>query len=158
MKAASVKEVKDELKHLSKEELINLTLNLSRFKKENKELLTYLLFEVQNEAAFIEDIKEEIDEGFELMKNQTFYHAKKSIRKILRNTKKYIRYSKRKDTEAELLIYYCSKFQELPQSLKNSKAMQNIFDKQIEIAEKAIAKLHEDLQYDLKREIDSLIH
>ena len=156
MKAASLKEVKDELKHLSKEDLIELTLNLSRFKKENKELLTYLLFEVQNEAAFIQSVKDEMDIAFNLLKTQTFYHAKKSVRKILRNTKKYIRYSKKKETEAELLIYYCSKFKDLSTNFKESRAMQNIYDKQLEIASKAITKLHEDLQYDFKREIEEM--
>ena len=44
MKAAGVKEIKKELNDRSKEELAELCLKLSKFKKENKELLTYLLF------------------------------------------------------------------------------------------------------------------
>ena len=44
MKAAGVKAIKDDLKMRSKEELQELCLTLSKFKKENKELLTYLLF------------------------------------------------------------------------------------------------------------------
>lgn len=158
MKTKSLKEIKDELKHLSKEDLMELILNLSKYKKENKELLVYLLFEIENEADFIQSIKVEMDDGFELLKKQTFYHSKKSARKILRITKKYIRYSKKKETEVELLIYYCSKFTELPNSFKESKAMKNIYVKQLEIAEKAIAKLHEDLQYDYKREIAELVY
>ena len=53
MKTASVKEIKDELKFKTSDELRELCLQLSRFKKENKELLTYLLFEAQDEEAFI---------------------------------------------------------------------------------------------------------
>lgn len=60
MKAATVKQIKDELKHTSQEDLINLCLRLSRFKKENKELLTYLLFESHNEADYIEVLKRKL--------------------------------------------------------------------------------------------------
>ena len=64
MKTATVKQLKDELKHNSSEELINLCLRLSRFKKENKELLTYLLFEAHDEDTYIENVKLEIDSLF----------------------------------------------------------------------------------------------
>ena len=43
MKAVSVKELSQELLNRSPKELRDLCLRLSRFKKENKELLTYLL-------------------------------------------------------------------------------------------------------------------
>ena len=42
MKAVTIKQLKDELAHKSASELKELCLHLSRFKKENKELLTYL--------------------------------------------------------------------------------------------------------------------
>jgi len=53
MKSATVKQIKDELKDLSKEDLISTILRLSKFKKENKELLTYLLFESHNEGDYV---------------------------------------------------------------------------------------------------------
>ena len=49
MKTATVKQIKDELSYKSANELKELCLHLSRFKKENKELLTYLLFEAHDE-------------------------------------------------------------------------------------------------------------
>ena len=94
MKPAGVKAIKEELKIRSREELIELCLNLSKFKKENKELLTYLLFEADDENYFIKGIKEEIKTQFEEVNRKSYYYVKKSIRKILRNTKKNIRYSK----------------------------------------------------------------
>ena len=60
MKTATVKEIKTELTHRSTQELIELCLRLSRFKKENKELLTYLLFESTHEEGYIESIKNEV--------------------------------------------------------------------------------------------------
>ena len=50
MKTATVREIKLELKDKSSDELVELCLMLSKFKKENKELLTYLLYEKHNEA------------------------------------------------------------------------------------------------------------
>lgn len=61
MKAASIKTIKDELKHKTSSELLELCLTLTRFKKENKELLTYLLFEAHDEDRYIETVKLEIN-------------------------------------------------------------------------------------------------
>ncbi|MDP3353474.1 MAG: hypothetical protein Q8S44_07020, partial [Flavobacteriaceae bacterium] len=60
MKIVTVKEIKTELSHHSTTELIEIILRLSKFKKNNKELLTYLLFEAENEEEFIKKIKIEI--------------------------------------------------------------------------------------------------
>ena len=109
MKAVTVKELKTELIDRSHSELMELCLRLSRFKKENKELLTYLLFESSNEHGYINSVKIEIDAQFEMINTKTYYFIKKSVRKILRIIKKYIRYSKNKETEIELLLYFCKK-------------------------------------------------
>jgi hypothetical protein len=61
MKTATVRELKQELSHLSHNEILELCLRLSKFKKENKELLTYLLFEESNESIYIENVKIEVD-------------------------------------------------------------------------------------------------
>ena len=104
MKTATVRELKNELQYRSQTELVELCLRLSKFKKENKELLTYLLFEQLDEDAFILGVKREIASDFELINRNSYFYIKKSVRKILRNTKKYIRYSQKKETEVELLI------------------------------------------------------
>ena len=51
MKAATIQEIKLELSETSPAKLKQLCLHLAKFKKENKELLTYLLFESHDEAA-----------------------------------------------------------------------------------------------------------
>ena len=156
MKAATVKQIKDELKHRSQEELLELCLRLSKFKKENKELLTYLLYDADNEAGYISDVKNEIDDQFELINKKTSYFIKKSVRKILRNIKKYIRYSKQTETEVELLMYFCIKLKDLEPSIEKNVTLKNIFSRQIELIKKAISKLHEDLQYDYGEELSAL--
>ena len=60
MKSATVRELKTELQEKSPKEILELCLRLSRFKKENKELLTYLLFESSDEQSYIESVKEEL--------------------------------------------------------------------------------------------------
>jgi len=156
MKAASVKELKDELSTRPAKELLQLCLRLSRFKKENKELLTYLLFESGNEAAYIQGIKEEMDEAFEQINTRSIYLIKKSVNKVLRNTRKYIRYSLNKETEVDLLIYFCRKLSDMTPHINRSTSLQNIYFRQIESIRKKIAKLHEDLQYDYNLELDTL--
>lgn len=156
MKAVSVSELKKELKLHSQQELIDLCLHLAKFKKENKELLTYLLYESHNEHEYIRVIKEEIDLAISELNVNTLYFTKKGCRKILRSTKKYIRYSKKKETEAELLMYFCSKLTKLRSSYKRSQQMINMFEQQMKMATKAISTLHEDLQYDFQQELELL--
>jgi hypothetical protein len=156
MKAVTVKELKQELNDRSKKELMEYCLRLSKFKKENKELLTYLLFEAADESGYIQTVKNEIDEQFELVNRKNFYFIKKGIRKILSNTKKYIRYSQKKETQVELLIYFCSKLREFTPSYKRNTVLLNLYKRQIVLIKKTVASLHEDLQYDYGMELDEL--
>ncbi|MFY0627468.1 MAG: hypothetical protein JXR07_14295 [Reichenbachiella sp.] len=157
MKAATVSEIKRELKSKSEDDLLNLCLHLSKFKKENKELLTYLLYEAEDEANFIEGVKDEIDELFLLINTNSYFYIKKSVRKILRMIKKYIRYSKKKQTEVELLLHFCKVLKEMKPTMRNDIALHNIFKRQVEMIEKAVSYLHEDLQYDYDHDLRSLI-
>ena len=145
MKAVSVKQLKDELEHKDANELMTICLSLAKFKKENKELLTYLLFEADNEEGYIEAVREEIDEQFLSMNKKNYYFQKKSIRRILKNVKKYIRYSKKKETEIELLLHFCQEMKALKPSVIRQLAMNNLYYRQIDMAKKAISTLHEDL-------------
>ena len=156
MKTATVKELKTELDYHSREKLLELCLTMAKFKKENKELLTYLLFEASNEAFYIEGIKTIIDQQFEDINTNSYYYIKKSVRKILREVKKHIRYSKKTETAVELLIYFCKKLSILKPSMYNSTALKNIYDRQLTLVNKNINSLHEDLQYDWKMEIENL--
>ncbi|KJD34870.1 hypothetical protein PW52_13245 [Tamlana sedimentorum] len=156
MKAASVKEIKTELNELSTKELQDLCLRLSRFKIENKELLTYLLFESHNEDQYIESVKNYMDGEFEIINTKNIFYIKKSVRKILKNIKKYIRYSQNKATEAELLIYFCKKLKQFKPSISRSTQLQNLYNRQLLQAKKRIETLHPDLQYDFHSLLEEL--
>jgi hypothetical protein len=156
MKAASSKEIKTALIEQSPTQLIELCLRLARFKKENKELLTYLLFEEQDEDAYILSAKKVIDEGFETLNIQSVYIAKKNLRKIIRITNKFTKYSGIDTTEITLLIYVCRCIQESGLKLNNSIALKNIYLSLIKKIKTRISGMHEDLQYDFNKEIQEL--
>ena len=156
MKAATVIQLRKELETLDEDYLRELCLRLARFKIENKELLTYLLFESEDEDFYVNGIKEQVDKLFEEINKKSYFYIKKSVRKILRLLKKYARYSNSKETEVELLIYYCYKLKTLNPSISNNLALTKIFLKQIENIEKKIIKLHEDLQFDFRERLKQL--
>ena len=156
MKAATVKQIKDELKHSSNVELMELCLRLARFKKENKEILTYLLFESHDESGYIGTVKQEVDEQFEIINTDSYFYIKKSVRKILRNINKYNRYSLNKETEVELLLYFCQKLKGFKPSIKRNVTLTNIYNRQLDFITKKVSALHEDLQYDFNLMLEEL--
>jgi phosphoglycerate-specific signal transduction histidine kinase len=156
MKAVTVRELRKALNDHPRDELIEMCLQLSKYKKENKELLTYVLFESSYEDGYIESIKEEINEQFDAINTRTFYYIKKSVRKILRTVKKFIRYSKNKETEITLLIYFCEKLLEVKPSIKRNTMLVNLYIRERSSIEKKIEKLHEDLQLDFRNLLQDL--
>jgi hypothetical protein len=156
MKAATLKELKTELSNLPKEELLALCLHLSKYKKENKEMLSYLVFESHQEKEYIEGVKKEIEALFEIINTSSFYLIKKSIRKILRHTKKHIIYSKKKETEVDLLIHFCIQLAQMKPSFKNNTTLDNMYNRILESIQKTVRSMHDDLQYDYKTSIEQL--
>ena len=153
MKAASISEIKRELEGKKNSELAEYCLRLSKFKKENKELLTFLLFEAGDINGYIETIKQEIITSFGEITHTHIYYVKKSVRKILRQVNKQIRIIGSKHAEAELLIQFCNSLKTFPGHLLKNKQVANMYQNHLDKIEKAISSLHPDLQYDLKKQI-----
>jgi hypothetical protein len=153
MKSASLAELKKELLSLKPSRLSELILRIAKYKKENKELLTYLLFESDDEKSFIKNIKDEVDQQFEEMNKSNTYLAKKSLRKILRFVNKHIKYSGLKETEAELLLYFCFKAKASGIPIRKNTVLTNLYEQQLKKINKAIDSMHEDLQYDYQQEL-----
>ncbi|MCK5847427.1 MAG: hypothetical protein KAG84_08305 [Bacteroidales bacterium] len=156
MKTASLKQLKSELEFQNSERVVELIIRLVRYKKENKELLTYLLFESNNEVHYINEVKILIDADFDKLNSMSFYLAKKTIRKALRTTNKFIKYSGNKQTEVELLIYFAQKLRDSDLEIEQSKVIANMYYRQLEKINKSLKLLHEDLQYDFKEDIEGL--
>jgi hypothetical protein len=156
MKTASVKEIKTELENTPSDVLLELCMRLTKFKKENKELLTYLLFEQGNEQSYVASINSLLDELFETVNKTQLYFAKKTIRKIIRTANRYIKYSSEKTTEPDVLLHVCMRINELGLDLKKNAALFNLYNSQIKKINKAIAAMHEEEQYDYKKMLDNL--
>ncbi|WP_154665709.1 hypothetical protein [Saccharicrinis fermentans] len=129
---------------------------MTKYKKENKELLNYLLFEADSEDDYIAALKEDISKAFEEINQQTFYYTKKNIRRILKMTTKHIKYSSKKETEIELLIFFCQQMQNCGVSFRDSPVMQNLYKRQVNNIEKALHKLHEDIRIDYEDDIEEI--
>ena len=156
MQTTSLSDLKKELSIMPKEMLVEVCSKLIRFKKENKELLHYLLFENNNEQKYINNLKQEVDIMFEEVNTQTVYWAKKTIRKILRWINRYCKYSGLATTYIELLSHFCMRMKSLPLNWSESKVMINIYESQLKKINKYILTLHEDLQFDYRLKNESL--
>jgi len=156
MKPATVQEIKKELNTLNTEALVELCLRLARFKKENKELLTYLLFNAGNEQAFVAAIKKEIDSQFGEMNQSHVYYAKKSLRKILRLINKYCRYSSLTETEVDIRIHFCAILKDSQIPVRRDKVISKLYQAQLNKIKILIGSMHEDLQYDYERLVKEL--
>lgn len=156
MKASTVQEIKQELAARKPTQLVELCLRLARFKKENKELLTYLLFESDNEEGYIKGVKTEINELFTTINTSQLYFAKKTLRKIVRVINKYARYSSSKQTEIELRIHFCATLKESGIPFTKNTVITNLYDGQLKKIRALLATLHEDLQYDYLKDLKAL--
>lgn len=156
MKAASLNEIKKELLAQDEGTIQELCMRLAKYKKENKELLTYLLFEAHNEPAYIENVKEELNEMFTELPAGNLYLSKKVLRKILRFANKQIRYSGIKLTELELRIFFCVKVKETRIPLQTGTVLFNLYQQQLKKIYAVLEKLPEDIQGDYERDIARL--
>jgi hypothetical protein len=154
LKSASVNDIKKELHFLENSELITLCLQLTKYKKDNKEFLDYLLFHSNNLPEFTNSIKEEIDI---LMKEVSSYsnlhNVKKGLRKILKLITKYSKYINSKATSVELLIHFCKQLKKSGIPYKNSQLLVNMYAMQLKKIEKLITELHEDYQMDYETDL-----
>jgi len=154
MKSASVSELKSTLKGMSQAQLIELCLRLARFKKENKELLTYLLYEADDLHAYLDTVKKETAEEMAAVNTNNWYWTKKGLRKILRLLNKHVRYTGSKMAEVELRLYFCTLMKGIRRPLFKGAAFDNLYNGQLKKAEAALKGLHEDLQRDYQVQVD----
>lgn len=156
MKAASISELKKELNGLDHADLLKICMRLARYKKENKELISYLLFEAHDEPGYISMVKSEMDELFETLPKSNVYLIKKVLRKILRTVNKQIKYSESAQTEVELRIYFCHSIRKHRLPLTSSQVLTNLFLSQLKKIAAVLEKLPEDLRFDYEADTRTL--
>ena len=153
MKAASIQEIKKALSDTNSKILLEYCLRLAKYKKENKEMLSFLLFEADDVPNFVSDIKKETAEQFRQINKSNVYFIKKSVRKILRDVNKQVHFVMSSQAECELLIHFCNCFTLHSIPVSKSRQLTNLYQTQLKKIEKALSKLHPDLQYDLKKQL-----
>lgn len=156
MKTYSLSQLEKELKTRSPKEVLNVCIRLAKHKKENKELLTYLLFEGENETEYINEVTEKINDLFAEINRKTTYTTKKGLQKVVRNMNKFIKYSHQKQTELEIRIYFCEKVKSVRISLDSSVIISNLYYREIEKIKVIFGKLHEDLQLDYRGALEKI--
>ena len=156
MKSASLAQIRKELKTLSREEVGELCEKLIKYKRDNKELLNYLLFESVDEDAYVEAIKEDVSEAFAATNTRGFYLSKKSIRRALRIANKYIKYSDQPETELDVLLHFCEELKALDINFKRSKVLVNLYERQLVKINDVYSDLHEDLQFEFKSRVEAV--
>jgi hypothetical protein len=156
MKSASIQELKQELLSTPAAELTELCLRLAKYKKENKELLTYLLFEAHDQPGYVQSIKNEVDEQFAAINHSNLYFVKKTLRKILKNINTHIRYTGSAQVTVDLLIYFCQSIKGSGIPIQKNPIIANLYKNQVQKINKALLGLHEDIQYDYAREVAAL--
>ncbi|EMB17097.1 MULTISPECIES: hypothetical protein [Rhodopirellula] len=152
MKAATISQLKKELAKLDEDELLDVCVRMAKFKVESKELLTYLLMKADDEPAYADELCDEIDEH--LCVSGKIH--KKTLRKIVRWMDKSLRFSGDKETELQVRIHFCQRIKEKRISFGGCRVSQNMYATQLKKIDKAIEKVHPDLQFDFNRQLSGL--
>ena len=140
--------IRKELNCLSHKELSALCIRLIRYKKENKELADYYLFEKNQEHLYLISAKEEIRHLFAGIQSSQPYLIKKSIRKIIRLAERYSKYSANPIIFLEL---YLEIMQCMLEQFPHWKTTESLIKIALSLEKKSVRllpKLHEDLQFD----------
>lgn len=156
MKPEKLTTIKKELSQKSVQELTDICLRLAKYKKENKELLNYLLFNATEPLQYSENVKAFLEEDFKTLQKH-YYYSSKSLRKILRLMNRYAKYTASKQVEVELLLWFCNSFIIYADTRTSHKPLQALFIRQLDKMKLLIPKLHEDLQFDYQREFEEMI-
>ena len=137
--------------------LQDLCLRIARYKKENKELLAFLLFESDDKNVFIDELRTELKEEFTILSSQNnLYYLKKSLRKILRQINRYSKYIDDKALELDLRLWFCRQVRDFDLPVQKSVQLKNLYESQVKKADLLLKGLHEDLREDYREEFSSL--
>ena len=152
MKAATISQLKKTLVKLEHDELLDVCLRMAKFKVESKELLTYLLMKADDELAYANDLCSEIDEQLDTPGR---IH-KKTLRKVVRWMDKCLRFSGDKETELQVRTHFCRRIKDKKISFGGCRVSANMYATQLKKIDKAIDKVHPDLQFDYTQQLSGL--
>lgn len=155
--AYSLQAIRKELQHLDHSQITALCLRLAKYKKENKELLSYLLFEADDETAYTENVKQEMEQLLRQLPSRSF-QAAKVLRKVLRLMNKHVKFMASKPAEVDLLVFYGHQYLQHVDRHTGYKPLRQLLIKPLEKAGKLLDGLHEDLQHDHRPAFEQLVN
>ncbi len=156
MKAESLSTIRKELQTLDREEILAILNRLVRFSVQNKELTSYLLYYAQFEELYVSEVNAEIEQLYTTINTRNAFLVKKTIRKIVRDINKHIRYANSKKVEIELRLNFCKMFKKGHFRSINDIPLKNIYTRELVKIKKAIESIHEDLQADYILELEGI--
>ncbi|AWW28729.1 hypothetical protein DN752_00465 [Echinicola strongylocentroti] len=156
MKLPSLSHIKKELNQLNEEELINLLLETAKFTKDNKQFVFFKLYGRENPEFFQQMVEEELAESFESANMDHAYFAKKSAQAIRRKLNKYLKFTKDKTIQLELVAYFCKALVSYKYLDFNHQVIINLYELQVSKIQKLISTLHPDLQFDYQPLVEEL--
>ena len=156
MKPATLVQIRKELETVSYNRLLDITMKMVRHKTENKEFISFVLFDEENVADFASDIRHEISEMMQEVQYKPSYIIKRTLRKVLRYISRYCGYVSDKEFEAEMLVYFCRLMKEKRLHRTPIKSINIIYYKQLEKIEKLLPKLTGEVKTDIENELAEL--
>jgi hypothetical protein len=156
MKVPSLSDLKKELNFLDEKEAKNLLLELVKYSSENKSFFYFQLYSRENVYFYTQNIKDELELLFLSANTNHLYVAKKSIQAIRSKLTKFLKFTKNKADQAEVILFFCEKMNENGFLSFRYPVITNIFNSQLNKAKKLVLSLHEDLQSDYESKIQEL--
>ncbi|AGA79676.1 hypothetical protein [Echinicola vietnamensis] len=156
MELPSLAAIKKELQYLPQEELVGLLLETAKFTRDNKQFLFFKVFGRENPQFFQHMVEEELADAFESANMDRAYYAKKSAQAISRKLNKYLKFTKDKTVQLELVGFFCTKLIEYQYLDFGNEVIHNLYEMQVAKVRKIFSSLHPDLQYDYQPLVDNI--
>lgn len=158
MKSYSLNDIKKEITHLQQKDLIQLCVNVAKFKKENKDYISFILFESHNKRAYLEDVKNDIKSQIISFEGNYFkYDFKKKLRVLKSFLVRNNKYLNDKALSVEMYIFLCNELRQDGYPYMKHGEFDTFYGQQIKKISNFIATLHEDLRYDFGQQLEELI-
>ncbi|TAH00604.1 MAG: hypothetical protein EAZ15_08740 [Sphingobacteriales bacterium] len=147
---------KKEITKLDAKTLADICIRLAKYKTENKEFLNYLLFHSYDNQPYIDELKLEIANCF-LHVNQNDYLYSKVLKGLLASLNKHLKFIGDKNREAEIVAEFCNTFMAHVTVRSYYAGLIQVLYRQFVRLQKVVGKLDEDLQFDYKDDIYTIL-
>jgi hypothetical protein len=156
MEIASLAQIKKELQLLSQKELIAVIADLAKFSTDNKLFLYFQLYGRDSPELFKEMVQQELVNEFLMANTRNYHYAKKSAQAIRRKLNKFLKFTRDKPTQIELIAFFCEMIYEYGYLAFGHPVIENLYQLQLGKIEKLLSQFHEDLQYDYQLKVEEL--